>query len=296
MTFCDMMNDTFDKINSFYPKFSKGQKKIADYIMENYDKAAFMTAAVLSEKVGVSCSTVVRFAVELGYDGYPMLQESLQRMVRTKLTSVQRMEVTSTRMGDSDILSTILNYDISKIKQTLEDIDRNAFNNAIETILKAKKIYIIGVRSSSALAQFLYFYLNLIFDNIVLVSATSVGEMFEQLLRIDGDDALIAISFPRYSSRTVKAVKYAKNNGAAVVAITDSENSPLTEFSTHILIARSDIASFVDSLVAPLSVINALVAGLGMKKKEEVSKTFDKLEKIWDEYDVYKNSESANEK
>lgn len=291
-----MTNDIFDKISHQYPKFSKGQKKIADYITDNYDKAAFMTAAVLSEKVGVSCSTVVRFAVELGYDGYPVLQESLQRMVRTKLTSVQRMEVTSARMGNSDILSTILNYDIAKIRQTLEDIDKDAFNSAITTILNAKKIYILGVRSASALAQFLYFYLNLIFDNIVIVNATSVGEMFEQLLRIGENDVLIAISFPRYSSRTVKAVKYASNNKASVVAITDSENSPLNEFSTHTLIARSDIASFVDSLVAPLSVINALVAGLGMRKKDEVSKTFEKLEKIWDEYDVYKNAENVNEK
>lgn len=217
-------------------------------------------------------------------------------MVRTKLTSVQRMEVTSARMGNSDILSTILNYDITKIRQTLEDIDKDAFNSAITTILNAKKIYILGVRSASALAQFLYFYLNLIFDNIVIVNATSVGEMFEQLLRIGENDVLIAISFPRYSSRTVKAVKYASNNKASVVAITDSENSPLNEFSTHTLIARSDIASFVDSLVAPLSVINALVAGLGMRKKDEVSKTFEKLEKIWDEYDVYKNAENLNEK
>ena len=254
-----MVNDVFDKINNLYKGFSKGQKKIADYITDNYDKAAFMTAANLSETVGVSCSTVVRFAVELGYDGYPELQDALQRMVRTKLTSVQRMEVTSNRIGDADILSTILNYDISKIKQTLEDIDKDAFDSAIETILKAKKIYIIGVRSSSALAQFLYFYLNLIFDNVIFVNATSMSEMFEQLLRIDENDCLVAISFPRYSSRTIKAVQYSKNNHAKVVAITDSENSPLNEYATHTLIGRS---------------------------------TFNKLEQIWEEYDVYKHKAS----
>ncbi len=289
-----MVNDVLEKINTLYKTFSKGQKKIADYITDNYDKAAFMTAANLSDTVGVSCSTVVRFAVELGYDGYPELQDALQRMVRTKLTSVQRMEVTSSRIGDSDILSTILNYDISKIKQTLEDIDKSAFDSAIETILKAKKIYIIGVRSSSALAQFLYFYLNLIFDNVIFVNAISMGEMFEQLLRIDENDCLIAISFPRYSSRTIKAVQYSKNNHAKIVAITDSENSPLNEYATHTLICRSDIASFVDSLVAPLSVINALIAGLGMKKKEEVSNTFNKLEQIWEEYNVYKHKTSES--
>ncbi len=290
-----MSNDVIEKINKQYSDFSKGQKKIAQYITNNYDKAAFMTAANLSDTVGVSCSTVVRFATELGFEGYPMLQDALQRMVRTKLTSVQRMEVTTSRMGNSDILSTILNYDILKIKQTLEDIDKDAFNSAIETILNAKKIYIIGVRSASALAQFLYFYLNLMFDNVVFVNATSVSEMFENILRIGENDCLISISFPRYSSRTVKAAQYAKDNKAKVVAITDSENSPLNEYATHTLIGRSDIASFVDSLVAPLSVINALIAGLGMKKKEEVSNTFCKLEQIWEEYEVYKKTENTNE-
>lgn len=287
-------SDVFENIHLMYGTFSKGQKKIADYIIENYDKAAFMTAAVLSETVGVSCSTVVRFAVELGFDGYPGLSEALQRLVRTKLTSVQRMEVTSNRMGKSDILSTILNYDIAKIKETLEEIDKIAFNDAIYKIANAKKIYIIGVRSSSALAQFLYFYLNLIFDNVTLVGVASVGEMYEQLHRITEDDVLIAISFPRYSSRTIKAVTYANDNGAKVVSITDSENSPISELSTHTLIARSDIASFVDSLVAPLSVINALIAGLGMIRREEVSNTFEKLEKIWTDYDVYKQSENTH--
>lgn len=279
--------DLLEKIKHSFPKFSKGQKKIANYILTNYDKAAFMTAAVLSKNTGVSCSTVVRFAVELGYDGYPELQKALQEMVRTKLTAVQRMEVTSNRMGERDILSTILNYDILKIKQTLEEIDKAAFENAVETISKAKNIYILGVRSSSSLAAFLGFYLNLIFDNVKLVHTTSASEIFEQIMRVDKDDVVISISFPRYSARTIKAVQYAKNQNANIVAITDSNLSPLVKYANHTLIARSDIASFVDSLVAPLSIINALIAALGMRKKDVVYDTFNKLEEIWDEYNVY---------
>jgi len=280
-------SDLLERIDKSYSKFSKGQKRIADFIVENYDKAAFMTAARLSEIINVSCSTVVRFAVEVGYDGYPMLQKALQEIVRTKLTSVQRMEVTTTRMGDQDILSTILNLDILNIKHTLEGIDKKVFNDTVETILNAKKIYVLGVRSSSSLATFLGFYLNLIFDNVRLIHTTSASEIFEQILRITSDDVVIGISFPRYSARTIKAIQYAQNQSAKVIAITDSETSPLNAYSNHTLIARSDIASFVDSLVAPLSVINSLVAALGMRKKADISKTFQQLEKIWDEYEVY---------
>lgn len=284
------MNNTVDlmeKIEKAYPKFSKGQKKIANYIMKNYEKAAFMTAASLSENTGVSCSTVVRFAVELGYDGYPQLQKALHEMVRTKLTAVQRMEVTSSRMGDRDVLSTILNYDILKIKQTLDEINKDAFEQAVQTIVNAKKIYVLGVRSSSSLAGFLGFYLNIIFDNVRLINTTSASEIFEQILKVGSDDVVIGISFPRYSARTLKAIQYAKNQDAKVVAITDSETSPLTKYANHTLIARSDIASFVDSLVAPLSVINALIVALGMTNKENVYDNFNKLENIWDEYNVY---------
>ena len=285
-------SDLLERIDKSYSKFSKGQKKIADFIVNNYDKAAFMTAARLSEIINVSCSTVVRFAVEVGYDGYPMLQKALQEIVRTKLTSVQRMEVTTTRMGDQDILSTILNLDILNIKHTLEGIDKKVFEDTVETILNAKKIYILGVRSSSSLATFLGFYLNMIFDNVRLIHTTSASEIFEQILRITSEDVVIGISFPRHSARTIKAIQYAKNQSAKVIAITDSETSPLNLYSTHTLIARSDIASFVDSLVAPLSVINALVAALGMRKKADVSKTFQQLETIWDEYEVYEKVNS----
>ena len=283
----DKHSDLLKRINLAYNTFSKCQKKIADYLVKNYDKAAFMTASQLSKVINVSCSTVVRFAVELGYDGFPYLQRALQELVRTNLTAFQRIEMTSSRVGEQDLLSTILNFDIMKIKQTLEEIDHKAFDAAVESILSAKKIYILGVRSSSALATFLGFYMNLIFDNVKLIHTTSASEIFEQILRVGADDVVIGISFPRYSARTVKAMEYAKNQGACVIAVTDSETSPLTPLATYPLIARTDIASFADSLVAPLSVLNALIAALGMRKKESIYKTFDNLERIWSEYEVY---------
>jgi len=279
--------DLIKRIQSMKSDFSKGQKLIAKYILDHYDKAAFMTAARLGKVVGVSESTVVRFAMELGYDGYPKLQKALQELIRNKLTSVQRMEIASSRIGDQDILKTVLQSDIEKIRLTLEEIDKEEFKNIIETILKARKIYILGVRSSAALASFLGFYFNLLFDNVRLVHTTSVSEMFEQILRAGPDDVVIGISFPRYSRRTVKALQYASKQGSKVIAVTDSYLSPLTEYATHTIIARSDMASFVDSLVAPLSVINALIVAIVMRKKEEVFKTFNDLEQIWDEYQVY---------
>lgn len=285
----DKHSDLLKRINGLYNTFSKGQKKIADYLVINYDKAAFMTASQLSQTISVSCSTVVRFAVELGYDGYPMLQRALQELVRTNLTALQRIEMTSSRVGSQNLLSTILNFDIMKIKQTLEEIDYQVFESAVDAILKADKIYIIGVRSSSALATFLGFYMNLIFDNVKLIHTTSASEIFEQILRVNSNDVVIGISFPRYSARTLKAMQFAKNQGASIIAITDSETSPLTPIATLPLIARTDIASFADSLVAPLSVINALIAALGMKRKESVYKTFDELERIWGEYEVYES-------
>jgi DNA-binding MurR/RpiR family transcriptional regulator len=283
----DKHSDLLKRINKRYNTFSKGQKKIANYLVTNYDKAAFMTASQLGKIISVSCSTVVRFAVELGYDGYAMLQRALQELVRTNLTAFQRIEMTSSRVGQQNLLSTILNFDIVKIKQTLEEIDHCAFNAAADAILQAEKIYIIGVRSSSALATFLGFYLNLIFDNIKLIHTTSASEIFEQILRVNSNDVVIGITFPRYSARTIKAMQYAKNQGASIVAITDSETSPITPLATYPLIARTDIASFADSLVAPLSVINALIASLGMRKKESIYNTFNELERIWNEYEVY---------
>ena len=285
------MNDLITKIQSELPGFSKGQKQIARFILEHYDKAAFMTASRLGVTVGVSDSTVVRFATELGYDGYPHLQRALQEMIRNKLTSVQRMEVAGDRMGGRDVLQTVLHADTDMIRVTLDEIDRDAFQGAVDALMGAKRIYILGVRSSSALASFLGFYFNLLFENVTLVHTNSVSEIFEQVLRVGPGDVLFGISFPRYSKRTLSAMKYARDRGARVIALTDSQLSPLARVADHVLLARSDMASFVDSLVAPLSVINALIVAVGMSRRDEIEQTFNKLERIWEEYDVYEKPE-----
>ena len=279
------------KMNMQYQNFSKGQKKLAAYIKENYDKAAFLTAAKLGETVGVSESTVVRFAIYLGYKGYPEFQKALEELVRTKLNSIQRMEVTYGKVPQSEILDTVLHSDIDKIKMTLDAVDHEAFELAVETILKAKNIYIVGIRSCAPLAGFLAFYLNLIFDSVRLLNTNSASELFEQMIRIGEEDVIIGISFPRYSMRTLKALEFANNRNAKVITLTDSIHSPMNLYSSCNLIARSDMASIVDSLVAPLSVINALVVALSMRKQKDVVATLESLEKIWDEYQVYNNDE-----
>ena len=272
--------------------FSKGQKQISSFILAHYDKAAYMTAAKLGALVGVSESTVVRFANELGFAGYPELQHSLQEMIRSKLTTIQRIEITNDRIGESDLLEKVLNSDIDKIKHTLEEIDRTSFENAVDDLIGAQMIYIIGMRSSSSLASFLYHYLNLVFPHVRLVRTTSGSEIFEQLLRISSDDVIIGISFPRYSKRIINALGYAKKQGAKVISITDSAASPIAANADDLLLAKSDMASFVDSLVAPLSIINALIVAIGRKKQDEIAETFGKLERIWDEYDVYEKPNS----
>ena len=285
------MNDLITKIQSELPGFSKGQKQIARFILEHYDKAAFMTASRLGVTVGVSESTVVRFATELGYDGYPHLQRALQEMIRNKLTSVQRMEVAGDRMGGRDVLQPVLHADTDMLRVPLDEIDRDAYQGAVDALMGAKRIYILGVRSSSALASFLGFYFNLLFENVTLVHTNSVSEIFEQVLRVGPGDVLFGISFPRYSKRTLSAMKYARDRGARVIALTDSQLSPLARVADHVLLARSDMASFVDSLVAPLSVINALIVAVGMSRRDEIEQTFNKLERIWEEYDVYEKPE-----
>ncbi|MGI5963104.1 MAG: MurR/RpiR family transcriptional regulator [Lawsonibacter sp.] len=282
-----MNHDILTLIQGNMPTFSKGQKRIANFILESYDKAAFMTASRLGKRVGVSESTVVRFAAELGYQGYPDMQRSLQKMIRNRLTSVQRIEVTNDRLGDQDLLSMVLQSDIEKIRLTLEELDRESFEKAAKAIISARKIYIIGVRSSAAIATFLTFYFNLIFDNVVEVSANTASEVFERLLRVGEGDVVIGVSFPRYSSRTVQAMSFAKDQGATTIAITDSEASPLAPNGTYLLKARSDMASFVDSLVAPLSLINALLVQVSQMKNDDLANTFQSLEKIWEEYGVY---------
>ena len=267
--------------------FSKGQKKIASYILESYDKAAFMTASRLGKKVGVSESTVVRFAAELGFEGYPDMQRSLQKMIRSRLTSVQRIEVTNDRLGEQELLPMVLQSDMEKIPLTLEELDRESFERAVDAIVEARKIYIIGVRSAAAIATFLSFYLKLIMNNVTLVSANTASEVFESLFWVGEGDVVIGASFPRYSSRTVQAMNFARDRGAATVAITDSDASPLAPISTYTLKARSDMASFVDSLVAPLSLVNALLVAVSRRKNDSLDHTFQTLEKIWDEYGVY---------
>lgn len=284
-------NELLKKIEEKYSKFSKGQKRLAVFIREEYDKAAFLTAARMGEEVGVSESTVVRFATALGYDGYPDFQKALGELVRTKLNSIQRMEVTYGRISQSEILATVLQSDIEKIKLTMAGIDHDAFEMAVDTILKAKNIYVIGIRSCAPLASFLSFYLNLICEHVTAVNTNSSSEIFEQLIRIDEDDVIIGISFPRYSMRTLKALEFASNRQAKVITLTDSIHSPMTIYSSCNLIARSDMASIVDSLVAPLSVVNALVVALCMKKQTDVIKTLETLEQIWDEYQVYSKDE-----
>ena len=284
-------NELLQKIEDGYQKFSKGQKKLADFIREDYDKAAFLTAAKMGEEVGVSESTVVRFAMALGYDGYPGFQRALGELVRTKLNSIQRMEVTYGRISQGEILASVLQSDIEKIKLTMEAIDHGSFEMAVDTILKARRIYVIGIRSCAPLASFLSFYLNLICPNVTAVTTNSSSEIFEQLIRIGEEDVIIGISFPRYSMRTLKALEFASNRKAKVITLTDSVHSPMTLYSSCNLIARSDMASIVDSLVAPLSMVNALVVALCMKKQKEVISTLETLEEIWDEYQVYSGDE-----
>lgn len=286
-----MSRDILAIIQNNMSNFSKGQKLIGRFILENYDKAAFMTASRLGKTVNVSESTVVRFAAELGYDGYPAMQKALQEMIRSKLTTIQRIEVSNDRIGDHDILSMVVQSDIEKIRMSLEEINRDDFTAAVDAIVKARRIYILGVRSSNTLSSFLSFYFNLIFEDVKHVQTTLASEMFEQMLRVREGDVVIGISFPRYSTRTVRAMEYARDQGATVVAITDSELSPLTDRASYKLLAKSDMASFVDSLVAPLSIINALIVAVGRKKNDEVSAIFSKLEHIWDEYEVYEKVE-----
>lgn len=284
-------NELLARIEAKYKNLSKGQKRLADYVCENYDKAVFLTAAKLGGIVGVSESTVVRFATQLGYKGYPGFQQALEELVRNRLNSIQRMEVTYGRISQSEILNNVLQSDIEKIKMTLTTIDQKAFELAIDTVLGARKIYVIGIRSCAPLAAFLTFYLNLVCEDVIEVNTNSSSEIFEQLIRINEKDVIIGISFPRYSMRTLKALEFACNRKAKVITLTDSVHSPMNLYSSCNLIARSDMASIVDSLVAPLSVINALIVALCMKKQSEVISTLETLEKLWDEYQVYSGDE-----
>ena len=282
-----MSKNLLKEIEDNFPKFSKSQKIISKYILENYDKAAYMTASKLGSAVGVSESTVVRFALELGFEGYPEFQHSLQEIVRIRLTSFQRMDVTNSLIGDGDILTKVLNSDIDKIKRTIDEIDRKAFNNSVESRVNAKSIYIAGFGSSAILASSLSHSLRMIFDNVKLLDASSTDEIYAQIMNASKGDVIVAISFPRYSKKLISATNFAKDAGVTIIALTDSPASPIAALADDLLVARSDMASFSDSLVAPLSVINALVVAVSRKKQDELRIRLHKLEKIWDEYNVY---------
>lgn len=290
-----MTNNILTTIQESMPTFSKGQKLIARYILTSYDKAAFMTASKLGKTVNVSESTVVRFAAELGFDGYPSMQKCLQEMIRNKLTSVQRIEISRDRLGSQDVMSTVMQSDIEKIRMTVEETDRRSFDNAVQAIVGAERIFILGVRSASALADFMGYYFRFMFDNVTLVETSTMSEVFEQVMKVREGDVFIGMSFPRYSKRTVKAMQYAKSRNATVIAITDSDTSPLTASADISLLAKSDMASFVDSLVAPLSLVNALIVAVSNQRREQLEENLSVLEQIWDEYEVYEKPGSDGE-
>jgi len=282
-----MKDDILVVLEEKGPTFSKGQRRIAGYISESYDKAAFMTASRLGKTVGVSESTVVRFAVELGFDGYPEMQKAMQEMVMNRLTSVQRIEVANDRIGNQDVLAKVLQADADKLRQTAETISREDFQTAVNVILKARRIYLLGVRSAAPLANFAGYYMNYMFEDVRVITVSGAGEMFENLVGISPEDVVIAFSFPRYSSATLKAAQYCRGIGATVIGITNSHVSPLAANSDYVLIAKSDMVSLVDSLVAPLSVVNALLVALAAARETEVQKSLSTLERVWEEYNIY---------
>ena len=291
-----MNQDLFELLEDKKSNASKSHRKIADFILTHYEKAAYLTAAKLGESVGISESTVVRFASELGFEGYPDFQRALQEAMRNRLTAVQRIEVTLDKLKDGEVLRKVLQNDIEHIAKTLEQTTDTAFNAAVDSIISAKHIYIMGIRSSAALASFMGYYFKLMLPNVTIVETGSRSELYEQLMRLDSKDLLIGISFPRYSKQTVNALAYARAKGADSIAITDSKDSPIAQNAANVLLAKSDMVSFVDSLVAPLSLINALIVAVSIKNYDTVAGNFKALEEIWEEYDVYEKSERQNMK
>lgn len=289
-----MNSQLSDRIKMKSATFSKGQRLIAKYIEEHSDKVAFMTASRLGATVGVSESTVVRFATEIGYSGYPALQQAMQEMIRSKLTSVQRLEMTSSNIAPERLLDAVLEQDIDILRRTKETVNREDFYRAADALQRAQRVYILGAGSSLALATFLSHYFRLVFDTVHLVEATSEATILQQMVHAGEGDAIIAISFPRYSKKAAKALQYASDRGVSTIAITDSPLSPLARHASHVLLARSDMVSFVDSLVGPLSLINALIVTVAIRRKGEVADTLRKIENIWDEYGVYEKVDEAN--
>ena len=282
-----MQEDILMLLQTKAPSFSKGQRAIAKFITESYDKAAFMIASKLGKTVGVSESTVVRFAVELGYEGYPQMQKAMQEMVLNRLTSVQRIGVANDRIGQQDVLSTVLHSDMEKLRETAETVERSVFQDAVKAISGARRIYVLGVRSAAPLANFFGYYLNYMFENVQVITTSGTGEMFEKLVGIGPEDAVVAFSFPRYSTSTLAGAQYCTSVGAKVIGITNSKLSPLADSCDYVLVAKSDMVSIVDSLVAPLSVVNALIVALAAGREQTLSKTFDTLERVWESYNIY---------
>lgn len=287
-------DEIIDLIKQSDSKFSKSQRRIAAYITEHYDSAAFMTASKLGKVVNVSESTVVRFASELGYDGYPEFQQALRELIKNKLTSVQRMEITSSKIGEGDVLKKVLQNDIDKLRQTMETVSSDDFETALDAVINAGCVYILGARTCFSIASFLGVYLNMLLPNVKLITANSAGEVFEQMYRINSGDVLIAISYPRYSRRTFNGVKFASERGAKVIAITDSLVSPIVSYATTSLIAGCDMSNFVDSLVAPLSLVNSLIVAITIRNKDTAAQTFESLEGIWEKYKVYSETDSVH--
>ncbi len=281
------MQSTIELIEERLPLMSKGHKAIANYIIKDYDKAAYMTASKLGEETGVSESTVVRFTTELGFEGYPHFQAALKEELKSKLTSVQRLNYTERFEDDASAIRDIIKADMENIRDTLASIDEDAMSEAVRSILKARKIYIMGLRSSAPLSSFMHFYMTLLFDDVVHIHSNSTNEVFEQIMPITSDDVMIGISFPRYSKRTINSMEYAKQKGARVIVITDKDNTPMTEFADVKIFAKSSMAAFVDSLAAPLSLINALLVTLGMHRREHIVHSFEALEMLWSRYSVY---------
>lgn len=279
-------SNIMERIQAKYPKFSKSQRIIADFITFHYDKAAFMTASKLGEQVNISESTVVRFANALGYNGYPKLQKALQELIKTKLTTVQRLELSNHQITQDTIIRDVIKSDIENIQATLEELDKEEFFRIVKAIYAARKIYVVGFRTSTILTELLGYYLNLILDNVTVVNY-GISDIFEQLIRVSSEDIVIGISFPRYSRKTPEILEFLKGKGAKIVAITDSELSPLIEYCDYKLIAKSNMVSFVDSLVAPLSLINALIISIARSGKEDITNIFEDLEDIWKKYDIY---------
>ena len=287
-----MEKDILSLLNGTDRHMSKGQRLIARYITENYDKAAFMTAGKLGRTVGVSESTVVRFATELGFDGYPGMRRAMQEMVRSRLTSVQRIAVAKDMMDGADVMKTVMTSDVEKLQSTLEEIDRDSFTAAVDAIAGAKHLYIVGMRSSASLASFMGFYMNLLVQDVRLVHDTTANEVYEQIMHIGPGDVYMGISYPRYSAGSLKAMQFAKGRGATVIALTDNDNSPFAPLADIKLYAKSDMVSFLDSLVAPMSVINALIVAVASRKRDSLDETFGYLESLWSEYGVFTGSES----